>query len=166
MIVIALGANLPSRYGSPEETLAQAILALKERGLRVIGRSSVWLSAPVPVSDQPWYRNAVIAVDTDLSAFEVLELLHAVERAFGRVRAERNAPRVLDLDLIAYHMEIVEQDGFIVPHPRMHGRAFVLEPLAEIAPEWVHPVLGVSVGDMLKNLPEGQEIEKAEKLAA
>lgn len=166
MILIALGANLPSRYGSPEETLVQAISALEERGLRVVGRSSIWRTAPVPVSDQPWYRNGVIAVETDLSALDVLEVLHAVERAFGRVRAERNAPRLLDLDLIAYHAEIAQQDGFYVPHPRMHERAFVLEPLAEIAPEWVHPVLGLSVGEMLKNLPEGQEIEKAEKLAA
>lgn len=165
MILIALGANLPSPYGTPEQTLRAALAEMDARGLKVVASSSVWKSAPVPVSDQPWYRNAVAETETGLSAKEVLAILHEIEADFGRVRAERNEARLLDLDLLAYHDEIFAGE-FEVPHPRMQERAFVLLPLAEIAPGWRHPVSGAFVQDMLKSLPEGQQIEKSEKLAA
>ncbi len=157
MILIALGANLPSRYGAPIETLAAARDALEYKGLGITAQSSTWLTAPVPVSDQPWYHNEVVAVDTDLSPFALLEALQGIETAFGRMRTIRNAPRVLDLDLIAYHDTIISKPELIVPHPRMHKRAFVLLPLHEIAPEWMHPALGVSLDDLIQNLPKEQE---------
>lgn len=169
MIFIGLGANLSSSFGEPEETLYAAMEAIDgASGVHVIRRSSIWLSAPVPISDQPWYRNAVIAIETELTVSELMRLLQAVEHNFGRVRVEgqRNAPRVLDLDILSFNDEVYDSSALYVPHPRMHERAFVLYPLQEIAAGWKHPVLKRSIDDLIALLPEGQEIKRAEKRAA
>lgn len=158
MILIALGANLPSRFGQPEDTLIAAIEALGVGGVKVLDVSNIWLTAPVPVSDQPWYRNAVIRVETQLELFELLRFLQSVEDDFGRVRTERNAPRLIDLDILAYNDVVRDDARCFVPHPRMHTRAFVLKPLQEVAQEWIHPVLGLSVDELIEMIPEGQEI--------
>lgn len=160
MIYLALGANLPSRYGSPEETLRASLSALEASGIQLIKCSSIWLSAPVPVSDQPWYRNAVIAVRTSLDIPELLKALKDIEHDFGRESAARNAPRVLDLDIIAYNGQVYEDDSVTVPHPRMDSRAFVLRPLEEISSDWIHPVSEKTVQALIDELPEGQEIER------
>ena len=162
MILIALGANLPSTYGTPEETLEAAKSALGRLGVRIVSSSKTILAAPVPVSDQPWYRNAVVAVETALGPLALLNVLHKVEAEFGRVRTVRNAPRLLDLDLIAYHDEVIEQDDVFIPHPRLHERGFVLLPLREIAADWVHPVLKRSVEDLIAALPNDQRAEFVE----
>ncbi len=163
MIFIALGANLPSLYGSPEETLEAALQVLGARGIEVVRASSIWLSAPVPVSDQLWYRNAVICVRSHFSEIDLLNVLKEIEHDFGRLDKERNAPRVLDLDIISYHDEVCSFANLTVPHPRMHERAFVLYPLREIAPEWVHPETGLHIDQLIKNLSDDQEIERVGK---
>jgi 2-amino-4-hydroxy-6-hydroxymethyldihydropteridine diphosphokinase len=163
-VYIGLGANLPSpEHGTPRETLAAAMQALETRGLAIVARSPVYESEPVPVSDQPWYLNAVVEVATDLDAPATLAVLHSVENAFGRVRAVRNEPRVLDLDLLD-HRGIVRDgpESPLLPHPRLADRAFVLLPLRDIAPQWRHPVSRRSVGELLESLPEGQHIRRAE----
>lgn len=160
MIIIALGANLPSQYGQPDETLAAAVRALAGRGLKIMGESSVWLTAPVPISDQPWYHNAVVAVETAMSPYGLLEVLQDIENEFGRVRTVRNAPRVIDLDLVAYNDQILDKPELIVPHPRMHQRAFVLLPLQEIAPDWTHPLTGAQLLAMIAAIPEDQQAQK------
>lgn len=157
MILIALGANLPSRYGSPQQTLQAARAAMAARGISITRISRTWLTAPVPVSDQPWYHNEVACVETALSVFRLLEALQDIENEFGRVRSFRNAPRLLDLDLIAYHDDIVNKPELIVPHPRMHRRAFVLLPLLDICAEWRHPLLGMSLNELIANLPADQQ---------
>jgi 2-amino-4-hydroxy-6-hydroxymethyldihydropteridine diphosphokinase len=159
LILIALGANLPSRHGRPHETLAAARAAMTARNLRIVRQSSTWLTAPVPVSDQPWYHNEVVALETELSPYGLLEALQAIEHEFGRVRTVRNAPRVLDLDLIAYNDVVLSKPELIVPHPRMHRRAFVLLPLREIAPDWEHPVLHTVLSDLIDNLPADQNAQ-------
>jgi len=166
MILIALGANLPSIYGDPEATLYKSLEILRGQGIGILSCSSIWLSAPVPLSDQPWYRNAVVSVETSLSPVMLMNVLHGVEEAFGRVREERNAPRVLDLDLIAYHDFVLSERGVVVPHPRAHERAFVLKPLAEIAKTWVHPVLHLSVDELILRLSPAQELVRADRLVA
>ena len=169
MILIGLGANLSSDYGGPEETLYAAMDAIGAiSSINVIKRSSIWISAPVPVSDQPWYRNAVIVVETDLGVSELMRHLQAIEHDFGRVRVpgQRNAPRVLDLDVLSFDSEVFDMPSLHVPHPRMHERAFVLYPLKEVTPEWIHPVLRRSVDDLIEDLPAGQEIERVQKRAA
>lgn len=159
MILIALGANLPSTHGEPIETLAAAKAELRRQGLRILGESKTYLTAPVPVSSDPWYHNEVILIDTNLAADELLQSLLAIESAFGRVRTIVNAPRVLDLDLIAYHDEILNTPDLVLPHPRLHERAFVLYPLKDVAPHWQHPVSGKMIDDLISELPVGQEIK-------
>ncbi|MEQ8285390.1 2-amino-4-hydroxy-6-hydroxymethyldihydropteridine diphosphokinase [Thalassospira sp.] len=163
VILIAFGANLPTEeYGAPAQTLKAALQRLAQDGdISIDLVSSFYETAPVPVSDQPWYVNGVARVSTSLSAHDLLERLHEVEAEFGRVRRERNAARVIDLDLIAYGRELLrEDDGIQVPHPRMAERAFVLLPLRDVAVGWVHPVLGRTVEDLISDLPADQQIRK------
>jgi 2-amino-4-hydroxy-6-hydroxymethyldihydropteridine diphosphokinase len=161
-ILIALGANLPSpRFGPPRATLEAALAAIAAAGVRILRRSSWWESEPVPVSDQPWYVNGVAAVATDLEPVALLALLHRVEAEFGRIRGARNEARLLDLDLLAYGDRRREgPQPPLLPHPRLADRAFVLLPLAEVAPDWHHPVTGESVRQLTARLPPGQKIRR------
>ena len=109
----------------------------------------------MPVSDQPWYVNVVAEVDTDLTADGLLRALHDIEELFGRIRSIPNAPRLIDLDLIDFRGEIAAGGAgkATLPHPRMAERAFVVRPLADLAPEWRHPISGLAIGDLLAALP-------------
>ena len=161
MILVGMGGNLDSVFGSVYQTAEQAFVLLEQKECRVGRRSGWYKTAPVPVSSLPWYRTRVFTIETEKTAREVLEILLSVEAELGRVRTVRNAPRVLDLDLLAYHDEIIDAPPeLIVPHPRMHLRAFVLYPLQEIAPNWVHPKRGQNIAEMIENLPPEQEILK------
>jgi 2-amino-4-hydroxy-6-hydroxymethyldihydropteridine diphosphokinase len=156
-ILIGVGANLPSRWGSPKATCAAALEALEAEGIEVARRSRWYESAPVPASDQPWYVNGVAAVETDLSPEALLIVLHRTEQRFGRERRERDEARVIDLDLLAYGTRV--NDGPappLLPHPRATQRSFVLLPLREVAPGWVDPRSGRSVDDLIAALPKGQ----------
>ncbi len=161
MILIALGANLPSRYGLPEQTLERACAELSLRGISIVDFSNIFVTEPVPVSDQPLYSNAVAHVETELSPVAILKLLKQVEREFGRDHGgERNAARVLDLDLLVYGDEVFDMDGLSLPHPRMHERGFVLYPLSELVPKsWKHPVLKLNVEQMIAHLSENQGLD-------
>src|SRR5829696_3695822 len=134
---IALGSNLGDRWA----TLSAAVRRLRaEPGVRVVGTSAFHETAPVncpPGSGE--FLNAAVAVETDREPHDVLRLLLRIERAFGRVRTEPNSPRTLDLDLILYGDRVIDTPELTLPHPRMHERAFVLVPLAEVAPDAVHP---------------------------
>jgi len=158
-IFIGAGANLPHpSYASPRETLQAALLELDRRQTRVLRYSPWYRTAPVPASDQPWYVNVVAEVDTDLPADGLLQTLHDIEELFGRIRSVPNAPRLIDLDLIDYRGEITAggPGRATLPHPRMAERAFVLRPLADLAPDWRHPISGIAIGELLANLPADQ----------
>jgi 2-amino-4-hydroxy-6-hydroxymethyldihydropteridine diphosphokinase len=156
-IFIGLGANLPSpRYGSPKTTLSAALDRLAGAAVRVTARSRWYESEPVPASDQPWFVNAVVRVETKIQPAPLLALLHRVEDEFGRVRAERNGPRIIDLDLIAYGDRVTRGGPPLLPHPRMQVRAFVLLPLREIAPRWQHPLLRQTLDELIEALPSGE----------
>lgn len=157
--IIGLGSNLPSHFGTPLETLERAVEVLVQCEVLPIKLSRIWKTAPVPFTpDHPWYYNAVAIVETNKSAEALLETMLAIELQFGRVRSVPNAPRVLDLDLIAYDNEIIiDEPEIIVPHPRMAERAFVLLPMADIISEWVHPITGRTLDDLVNNLPKEQE---------
>jgi 2-amino-4-hydroxy-6-hydroxymethyldihydropteridine diphosphokinase len=158
-VFIGLGANLPHEcFGSPRRTLEAALAELARRGVRMVRVSPWYRTAPVPASDQPWYVNAVAEVASDLPADALLAELHAVEAAFGRARTVPNAARPIDLDLLDFHGEIAAggPGRATLPHPRMTDRAFVLLPLADLAPEWRHPVSGLSVGTLIEALPADQ----------
>lgn len=157
-ILIGIGANLPSsRWGPPRHICEAALAELDRRGIAVRHRSRWFESAPVPPSNQPWYVNGVALVDTDLGPEALLAELHAVERLFGRKRRQRNEPRVLDLDLLAYG-DLVRPgpDPPILPHPRLTERAFVLLPLRDVLPLWRHPADGRALADLIAALPPDQ----------
>jgi len=142
---IGLGANL----GDPESQVRRAFTTLAELpGTRLLAASSLYRSAPVGVGAQPDFINAVAAIETRLAPRALLEALLAAERRFGRRREFPGAPRTLDLDLLLYGDRVIAEPGLIVPHPRMHERAFVLAPLAEIAPDIEIPGKG-SAGTLL-----------------
>jgi 2-amino-4-hydroxy-6-hydroxymethyldihydropteridine diphosphokinase len=152
---IALGANLPGRFLSPADAVEAAIGALQTPGITLLCRSRLYRSAAWPDPSEPEFVNAVISVMTDLDASELLARLHALETEFGRERRKPNAPRPLDLDIVD-HAGRVSAPGEtpVLPHPRMADRAFVLLPLAEIAPDWRHPVTGASIADLVRALPD------------
>ena len=158
MIFIGVGSNLPSeRYGSPLETCRAALTAVEAAGVAIRRRSRWYESAPVPPSGQPWFVNAVAEVETGLQPDALLAVLHGIDEKFGRVRRERNEARILDLDLLAYDdMVRNSPSGPVLPHPRMKDRAFVLLPLAELAPGWRHPVTGARISDLVAALPPDQ----------
>lgn len=159
MILIGLGANLPSAAGTPQQTLEAALARLEAAGVRVVARSRWYRTAPVPVSDQPWFVNGVARVETSLNPAALLSLLRRIERDFGRAHTVRNAARTLDLDIIDYDGKIENAAELELPHPRMQDRAFVLLPLAEIAPHWRHPSLGKTVESLISALPPDQKAE-------
>jgi 2-amino-4-hydroxy-6-hydroxymethyldihydropteridine diphosphokinase len=160
VILVGIGSNLPTEaYGPPRETAKAAAAALEKAGIRVRRQSRWYETAPVPVSDQPWYVNGVVEVETDLEPYELLQALHRIEADFDRVRTVRNASRTLDLDLLDYDGRLSgEETGVILPHPRLHQRAFVLKPLAELAPGWRHPVTGTALGELIRALPPEQAV--------
>ena len=152
---IGLGANL----GDPEAQVRRAFAALTELpGTRLLAASSLYRSAPVGYTVQPDFVNAVAQIETRLGAEALLRELLATEARFGRVRQFPNAPRTLDLDLLLYGDRVIAEPGLVVPHPRMHERAFVLAPLAEIAPDTVIPGKG-RAGALLAACVD-QKIEK------
>jgi len=174
MVIIALGGNLPrSNGGSVLKTFADAGNWLCKNGIAVIAKSSFFRSPAWPPSDQPDYLNAVWRVETEASSEHLLALLHDTERQFGRVRDSNvaNAARTLDLDLIDYHGQVrggqisgrqVRGHEPALPHPRLHTRAFVLLPLAEIVPTWRHPVSRRSVAELVERLPAGHNCVRHE----
>lgn len=157
-LYIGLGANLPHpRFGPPRATLEHVLSLLPGLGLTILRRSGWYESAPVPASDQPWYVNGVARVATDLSPQEALARLHQVEADLGRLRGELNAARSVDLDILSIGKIILEgPEPPIVPHPRMADRAFVLLPLAEIAPDWRHPITDIPISELIRRLPRDQ----------
>lgn len=156
-IFLGIGANLtPDGYGSPMEGCIAAIESLKEDGIEVLGVSPWYKTAPVPVSDQPWYHNAVIEVSASFGPEVLMGILHDRESRFGRVRGKRNAARVLDIDIVDFRGMVADGD-LVLPHPRMHLRAFVLRPLRDLMPDWTHPVSGMSIDDLLKGVDAEQD---------
>jgi len=160
-ILIGIGGNLANpRFGTPLDTLAAALVALEAEGIQVATRSAWYRTEPVPRSDQPWFVNAVASLTTHLAAGDLLTVLQEVERQFGRVRSERNAARVLDLDLLDYRGQVTDTASLVLPHPRLHQRRFVLLPLAEIAPFWRHPLSRLTANQLLSRLATKQRVER------
>ena len=150
---IALGGNLPSPAGSPAATLAATVRRLGALG-EVKEQSSLYRTEPVGFADQPHFLNAAVALETDLDARQLLSKLLAIEKEFGRDRSAgiANGPRTLDLDILLWNSLQVNEPGLELPHPRMAERAFVLVPLAEIAPHLLIPGSGTTVAELLHQL--------------
>ncbi len=155
MIFIAIGSNLSSKnFGSPISACLAALEKIGQNRIDILQISSWYETAPVPVSSQPNYVNGVIAVKTELDSLALLDVLLAIELEMGRRRSVSNAARIIDLDLLSYNADILAGGRLTLPHPRMTERAFVIKPMAEIAPDWQHPVSGAKITDILAELAD------------
>lgn len=157
LAVVALGANLADARGGPAERLEAALACFSGHGLHVVKRSGWWTSQAWPDLRDPPFVNGVALVRTELAPGAALAALHDLERAFGRRRALPNAPRTLDLDLIAHGGRVLEGPHLILPHPRAAERLFVMGPLAEIAPGWRHPSSGRTAADLAATASVGRD---------
>jgi 2-amino-4-hydroxy-6-hydroxymethyldihydropteridine diphosphokinase len=157
---IAIGSNLGKRV----ENCIRAVEAIPDFA-KITALSSIYETEPVDNEDQPDFINCVVEIETSLSPFDLLTFLQAVETAIGRKRIEKQGPRVIDLDIIFYDYLVIETGELIIPHPRAHFRRFVLEPLCEIAPDFIHPGLKVSVCELLNNLMDMKRVVKVGELS-
>ncbi len=146
--MIGLGSNL----GERDKNIRTALEKMKEKGIELLRVSSVLETEPYGYTDQPKFLNAVCLVETNLTPDQLLDVLLEIEKEMGRVRERKWGPRIIDLDIIFYEDLVLESERLIVPHPDMHNRWFVLAPLAEICPDYVHPKLKKTVRELLQEL--------------
>jgi 2-amino-4-hydroxy-6-hydroxymethyldihydropteridine diphosphokinase len=181
--ILALGGNEASQIGDPRETVQFALGVMQRKGVVTLKLSYFYATPAVPAGSGPDYVNAAALVQSPFEATELLEIVHEVEADLGRKRVVRWGSRPVDIDLISHEDEVrpsraeferwrdlpLEKQGriapeeLILPHPRMQDRAFVLVPVLDVAPDWVHPVSGLSVAEMVKNLPE-KDVEQVVRL--
>lgn len=179
LTLIALGGNMPSEVGDPMQTISAATRQFRNFGLRLRALSGFYATPCFPLGAGPDYVNAAASVTSDLDPQGILDALHHIEARFGRARKQRWGQRTLDLDLVALGDQILpnretqdhwralpigEQartspERLVVPHPRLQDRGFVLVPLADVAPAWIHPILNRSVLQMLDDLPDADRAE-------
>lgn len=156
-VFIGIGSNLGPARGNFE----RALRSVSEFST-VLAVSSLYESDPVGPAGQPRFANAVAKTRTDLSPFELLDRLKAIEREMGRKKTARWGPRVIDLDIVFYGNLVMESDSLVIPHPRAHERRFVLEPLLEIEPDASHPATGTSLKEILSRLGDSQGVCRME----
>jgi len=179
-IYLSYGSNQTPPHVTPWQALAGVVNSLRERGVETLKISRLWESLAWPDPTDPRYYNAVLQIDTDIDPQLLLEVLHNLEAQMGRMRdftdnKRRYAPRVLDLDLICYGRRILRPEGDLagtqapalaLPHPRAAERGFVMGPLSEIAPDWVHPVLGRTARDLWSEVTVGRDAHPINEPAA
>jgi 2-amino-4-hydroxy-6-hydroxymethyldihydropteridine diphosphokinase len=151
---IGIGSNLGDRVKHCTAAL-ERISGIP--GCLLSGVSRWYRTKPVGVTGQEWYLNGVAALDAGIPARTLMKALLEVEEEMGRVRKERWESRIIDLDILLFGSEVIEEEGLSIPHPRMHLRRFALVPLAELAPGLIHPVIGLRLEDLLRGLPEGEQ---------
>ncbi len=161
MIYIGIGSNLNGKNNeTPLENCKKALIEIKKE-TNICKISSWYKSEPIPISNQPWYVNGVVEIKTNKSSMELLNFILNIEEFFGRVRNKKNEARILDLDIIDYKGKILyKEKKLIIPHPRMHERSFVLQPLNELNPRWVHPVKKKGIKELIINLNNKYKIHK------
>jgi 2-amino-4-hydroxy-6-hydroxymethyldihydropteridine diphosphokinase len=152
---LSLGSNLGNRAAN----LRAAVAQLEVAG-RLLALSAFYETQPVEVQDQPWFLNCVAAIETDKTPRELLQFALQVEAVMGRLRMRAKGPRKIDIDVLLFGNLVVDEPGLKIPHPAMHQRRFVLEPLVEIAPGARHPELGKTAQELLAELPEGQTVRR------
>ena len=154
---LSLGANI----GDPPAQLAEAIRRIQAHpAISVVGQSSVLTTKPWGKTDQPDFANQVVTVETSLEPLELLDVILGIELDMGRVRKEVWGPRLIDIDILLWGNDSIEEPGLSIPHPRLHERRFVLEPLAEIAPNIIHPKLNATVRGLLDALNDSSRVDR------
>ncbi len=156
---LSLGSNL----GHRESQLREAQHRLGKIG-RVTAVSSVYETEPVEFTEQPWFLNCVVALETDRLPQELMAAILRIEEEMGRRRVQKKGPRSIDIDILLFGHTIVQSEQLTIPHPAMQLRRFVLEPLAEIAPQTLHPVLNKTIRELLEQMPPGQAVQKRPEL--
>jgi 2-amino-4-hydroxy-6-hydroxymethyldihydropteridine diphosphokinase len=155
---LSLGSNL----GPRELHLHKAISCIGAAG-RVVAVSSFYETEPVEFTEQAWFLNCAVALETSESPFELMKTAVEIEQEMGRVRDQKKGPRTIDIDILLFGDIVIDSPELTIPHPAMQRRRFVLEPLAEIAPDIRHPQFKQTIRQLLKSLPEGQSVLKVEK---
>jgi 2-amino-4-hydroxy-6-hydroxymethyldihydropteridine diphosphokinase len=154
--------SLGSNVGSREHQLRDAIHRLGTEG-RIVSISPFYETEPVDFADQAWFLNCAVALETNQSPEELLTSILRIEEQMGRQRVQKKGPRNIDIDILLFGNTVLDSPSLTIPHPAMQARRFVLQPLAEIAPDARHPVLGKTVRELLSGLPEGQVVRKIQK---
>jgi 2-amino-4-hydroxy-6-hydroxymethyldihydropteridine diphosphokinase len=154
-IFIGLGSNV----GDREDNLRKALSLLNEK-MKILRVSSMYETEPMYMKDQEWFLNCVAKFETDLTPRELLDYLQDIEKRLGRKRDARYGPRNIDLDILFYGSKVVEEDEFRIPHLKIHERRFVLVPLAEIDPEYIHPIYQTTISALLANLNSNESVRK------
>jgi len=155
LVYLSLGSNLGDRQVQLQDALAK----LAAVG-RVVATSSFYETEPVEFTQQPWFLNCAIALETNKTPEQLMAAILRIEEEMGRRRVQKKGPRSIDIDILLFDDTIVDSKELTIPHPAMHQRRFVLEPLAEIAPELLHPVLKKTIGELLDSLPPGQVVKR------
>jgi 2-amino-4-hydroxy-6-hydroxymethyldihydropteridine diphosphokinase len=154
-VYLSLGSNL----GDRAKNLRDAIAALEGKGVHVIRVSSFYETEPVDYLNQPWFLNCVLQAETELPALDLLHALREIETQMGSTKIIAKGPRLIDLDILLYGNEVIDAPELQVPHPRMHLRRFVLQPLAEIAPTLHHPVLQQTISNLLATTEDQSKLQ-------
>jgi 2-amino-4-hydroxy-6-hydroxymethyldihydropteridine diphosphokinase len=151
--------SLGSNVGDREAQLRDAVARLSTLG-HVVAVSSLYETEPVEFTNQPWFLNCVVAFETSQKPQQLLAAILGIEEEMGRRRVQKKGPRVIDIDIALFGDTVIDSEDLTIPHPEMHHRRFVLEPLAEIAPEVLHPMFHKTIRELLDALPEGQAVRK------
>jgi len=154
-VFFALGSNVGDKKANVEEAIRWLRKSFEVRKV-----SPFYLTEPVGYTDQPWFVNCVVEAETELGPKKVLQMCQGIEKIMGRSKTIKDGPRTIDLDLLLYGDELIEEEGLTVPHQRMHERRFVLKPLTDIAPNLKHPVTGLAVKSMLSKIKGGPKVQR------
>ena len=156
-VYLSLGSNV----GDRAKNLREAIAALGNAGASVVRVSSVYETEPVDYLDQPWFLNCAAEAETELAALDLLHAARGIEAQMGSKKLIAKGPRLIDIDILLYGSEVIDTPELQIPHPRMHLRRFVLEPLAEVAPKVQHPVSHLSISELLTRTPDKSAVRVA-----
>jgi 2-amino-4-hydroxy-6-hydroxymethyldihydropteridine diphosphokinase len=160
-VYLSLGSNL----GDRQANLRRAVDSLAAQGLRILRVSSLYETEPIELRDQPWFLNLVVEADTDLFPKQLMSRIRKIELALGRKRTRPKGPRSIDIDILLFGESVIDTEELVVPHPRMTERRFVLEPLAELAPELRHPVSRRTIRELLA-ATAGQAVTRCHRPSA
>jgi len=154
IVILSLGSNLGENNSKDgrSRNLERAIERLEKNGMKIARKSSIYETEPEGIAEQPKFLNMAVELLTELTPEECLKTIHQVETELGRVREFKNGPRTIDLDIIFYDQSIINDQDLVIPHPRMHRRAFVLVPLAEILPDYRHPIYHKTIRQLLASV--------------